>query len=154
MRRKEKEESNNDEIEKIIIKADTCRIAIANDNTPYLVTMNFGYSPTPAPVLYFHCANEGKKLDMIRKNNYVCFGMDTGHELYSGSRGCDWGMKFRSVIGYGNITIVTDIEEKKRGLDSIMTHYGGQGEYSYDEKTFARTTILRLDIIEITAKKC
>jgi uncharacterized protein len=154
MRRKEREESDSDEIEKIIMKADACRIAIANGNIPYLVTMNFGYLATPRRVLYFHCANEGKKLDMIRKNNYVCFGMDTGHELYTGSKGCDWGMKFSSVIGFGTVSIVTSIEEKKRGLDCIMMHYGGINEYSYDAKTFLRTTILRLDIKEITAKKC
>ena len=38
------EKYQNQRIEEIIQKADVCRIAIANDNIPYIVTMNFGYT--------------------------------------------------------------------------------------------------------------
>jgi len=47
------------EVEEIIQKADVCRIAFANDNFPYIVTMNFGYSAKPSGSLYFHCAPKG-----------------------------------------------------------------------------------------------
>ncbi|TAL60504.1 MAG: pyridoxamine 5'-phosphate oxidase family protein [Bacteroidetes bacterium] len=154
MRRNEREVSDNRVIEEIIRKTDVCRIALANDNIPYIVTMNFGYTALPEPRLYFHCANKGRKLEMIIKNSYVCFEMDTDHQIYTGFKGCDWGMKYSSVIGYGNISIVTDAEAKKTGLNCIMKHYGGDKEYSYDEKVYKRTTILRLDIEEMTGKKC
>jgi nitroimidazol reductase NimA-like FMN-containing flavoprotein (pyridoxamine 5'-phosphate oxidase superfamily) len=154
MRRKEREVSDKDAIERIIMKSDVCRIALANDNIPYIVTMNFGYCPGPDPILYFHCANAGKKLEMIRRNNKVCFEMDTDHELYNGEKGCDWGMKYSSIIGYGEIFFVTEEEEKKEGLDCIMNHYGGEGNYLYDDNTIGRTIILRLDIKEIKGKIC
>lgn len=154
MRRKEREASDIEVVEAIIMKADVCRIALANSDIPYIVTMNFGYSGGVKPSIFFHCANEGKKLDMIRKNNFVCFEIDTDHQLYKGIKGCDWGMKYSSVVGYGNISIITEKEEKRIGLNCIMTHYGGEGEYIYDEKVLERTTILRLDIKEITGKKC
>jgi uncharacterized protein len=153
MRRNEREISDIQVIEEIIRNADVCRIALANDNIPYIVSMNFGYSGGVKPSIFFHCAKEGKKLDMIRKNNYVCFEMDTGHQLYNGIKGCDWGMKYSSVIGYGNISIVTEKEAKKAGLNCIMKHYGGEGEHIYDEKVLGRTTILRLDIKEMTGKR-
>jgi nitroimidazol reductase NimA-like FMN-containing flavoprotein (pyridoxamine 5'-phosphate oxidase superfamily) len=153
MRQSKREISNIEEIEEIIQKADVCRIAMANGNIPYIVTMNFGYVNEPEKLLFFHCANEGKKLDMIRQNNYVCFEMDTDHQIFSGTRSCDWGMRFRSIIGYGNIFVVTDKEKKIAGLNCIMTHYGGRGEYSYDEKVLEQTIILRLDINEMTGKK-
>ena len=154
MRRNDRETSDAVVIEEILRKADVCRIAIANNNVPYLVTMNFGYCEVPVKRLYFHCANEGRKLEMIRENNYICFGMDTDHKLYTGIKGCDWGMKYSSIVGYGNISVVSDPEEKITGLDCIMNHYAGEGEYRYDEKIVNRTTILRLDIKEITGKKC
>jgi nitroimidazol reductase NimA-like FMN-containing flavoprotein (pyridoxamine 5'-phosphate oxidase superfamily) len=153
MRRSDRELSGIQEVEEIIRKADVCRIAFANDNIPYIVTMNFGYSNHPVQTLFFHCANEGRKLEMIRKNNYVCFEMDIDHQIYKGKRSCDWGMRFTSIIGYGNISIVTIKEEKITGLNSIMTHYGGEGEYSYDNNVLEQTTILRLEILEMTAKK-
>jgi nitroimidazol reductase NimA-like FMN-containing flavoprotein (pyridoxamine 5'-phosphate oxidase superfamily) len=154
MRRKEREISDNGIIEKIIMKADVCRIAIANDNMPYIVTMNFGYEDDVNPSIYFHCANEGRKLEMIRKNNLVCFQMDADHEISKGEKGCDWGMKYSSIVGYGHISFITGNDSKKKGLDCILEHYGGGGNYQYDEKTIEGTTILRLDIKEIKGKIC
>jgi nitroimidazol reductase NimA-like FMN-containing flavoprotein (pyridoxamine 5'-phosphate oxidase superfamily) len=95
---------------------------------------------------------------MIRKNKFVCFEMDIDHKIYvrpgkDGRKGCNWGMKYRSVVGYGNISIITETEAKKTGLDFIMRHYGDENEYVYDEKVRANTTVLRLDITEITGKK-
>jgi uncharacterized protein len=153
MRKKEREITVMSEIESIIKAADVCRIAIANDNTPYIVTMNFGYNGGDNPCLYFHCANEGRKLDMIRQNNYVCFEMDTDHAIYKGEKGCDWGMKFSSVVGYGKIFRVEGVAEKINGLGLIMDHYGGSGRYSFDEQVLARTAVLRLDISEMTGKR-
>jgi uncharacterized protein len=153
MRRSEREISDIQGIEEIIQKSDVCRIALANENIPYIVTMNFGYLNYPKQTLFFHCAREGKKLDMIRRNNYVCFEMDIDHHLYKGKRSCDWGMRFTSIIGFGNIFVVEEKDEKITGLNSIMEHYGGGGEYIYDEKVFEQTTILRLQIKQMTGKK-
>ena len=153
MRRKDREITDILDIEAIISGCDVCRIAIANDNIPYIVTMNFGYVGGGNPHLYFHCASEGKKLDMIKRNNYVCFEMDTDHIIYKGEKGCDWGMRFSSIVGYGRIIFVDDETEKNTGLGHIMNQYGGQGVYSFDEKVLARTLILRLDISEISGKR-
>ena len=152
MRRTDREIKTRTEIEEIIQKSDVCRIALANDNIPYIVTMNFGYINQPKQSLYFHCAREGKKLGMIGKNDYVCFEMDIDHILIKGQKSCDWGMSFRSIIGYGIISVVSENEEKIRGMNCIMDHYDGKGEYRYNEKVFENTTILRLDIQEISGK--
>jgi nitroimidazol reductase NimA-like FMN-containing flavoprotein (pyridoxamine 5'-phosphate oxidase superfamily) len=158
MRRSDREVSEIEVIEEIIKKADVCRIALAYDNIPYIVTMIFGYTNDPEQKLFFHCANEGRKLEMIRKNKFVCFEMDIDHQIYTrpgkdGRKGCNWGMKYRSVVGYGNISVITETEARKTGLDFIMRHYGDKNEYVYDEKVLANTTILKLDITEMTGKK-
>jgi uncharacterized protein len=153
MRRADRAISGIVEIEEIIRKADVCRLAFANENIPYMVTMNFGYTNDPEQLLYFHCAREGKKLDMMRRNNYVCFEMDTDHQIIKGKRACDWGMRFTSIIGYGNIIEVTEKDERISGLNCIMSHYSDIGEYIFDDTVFEQTTILRLKILEISAKK-
>lgn len=153
MRRNEREVSDSESINSIISSSDVCRIAFADNNIPYIVVMNFGYSRGEPPCLWFHCANEGRKLEMIKKNNYVCFEMDTDHKIYGGEKGCDWGMKYSSVVGYGTISVVSDAVSRKAGLDCLMRHYGGDQDFTYDEKVMARTTILRLDITEMTGKK-
>ncbi len=153
MRRKDREITDINDIESIIDTSDVCRVAFADSNMPYIVTMNFGYSARPDRCLYFHSAPEGRKLEMIKKNNHVCFEMDTDHKLYSGLKGCDWGMKFRSVVGYGNIYIVSERDEKIKGLDCIMSHYSRKSDFDYDEKMIRETLVIRLDIKEMTGKK-
>lgn len=153
MRRKEREITGIAEIESVISDSDVCRIAFADGNTPYIVTMNFGYAGGKNPRMFFHCATSGRKLEMMKKNNYVCFELDTGHEIYKGEKGCDWGMKYSSVVGYGNLYMVEDDTEKRSGLDHIMNHYGGTGVYDYDDHVLAGTVVLRLEIIEMTGKR-
>jgi nitroimidazol reductase NimA-like FMN-containing flavoprotein (pyridoxamine 5'-phosphate oxidase superfamily) len=153
MRRKEREITDQRMIESVFSSADVCRVAFASANEPYIVTMNFGYQPGDKSILYFHCAREGKKIDMLGKNNYVCFEVDTDHRLYNGPKGCDWGMSYKSIVGYGYIFVVVDNDERKRALDLIMDHYSGKGVYGYDERIMARTAILRLEISDMTGKQ-
>jgi uncharacterized protein len=153
MRRKDRQIKEVLDLESIISRCDVCRVAMAENNLPYIVTMNFGYLGGDRPCFYFHCASEGRKIEMIRKNNFVCFELDTDHEIYEGPDGCDWGMKFSSIIGYGRISVVEEREARISGLDSIMSHYSGRKDFSYDEGVLGNTTILRLDIEEMTGKR-
>jgi nitroimidazol reductase NimA-like FMN-containing flavoprotein (pyridoxamine 5'-phosphate oxidase superfamily) len=152
MRRKEREITDIQELEGIIKDCDVCRVALADGNVPYIVTMNFGYSADNG-IIYFHSALEGKKIDMMRKNDYVCFAMDTDHVLRTGKNACDFGMSYSSVVGYGNISIVKDHAERVSGLNHIMSHYAGKGEFSYKSDVIGRTLVLRLDIKEMTGKR-
>jgi uncharacterized protein len=153
MRRNDREITDVGEIESVIAMADVCRLAFAQGDIPYIVTLNFGYKEGSKPCLYFHSAGEGRKIEMIRKNNHVCFEMDTDHVLYGGKKGCDWGMRFRSVVGYGDLSILTEKDEKIRGLDCIMSHYSDRNEFQYDDKMINKTIVIRLDITEMTGKK-
>ncbi|MCE5347869.1 MAG: pyridoxamine 5'-phosphate oxidase family protein [Bacteroidales bacterium] len=153
MRRKDREITETESIEKIIRKADVCRIAMANGDIPYIVTLNFGYSGGTHPCLYFHCAPDGRKLDMIQKNNRVCFEMDTDHVLINGKKGCDWGMNYSSVVGYGRISVIRETGSKILALNCIMSQYSELTHPVYDQKMVERTTLLRLDIEEMTGKR-
>jgi uncharacterized protein len=153
MRKREREITDIIEIESIIKKSDVCRIGLADGNIPYIVTMNFGYSGGEHKLLFFHCAKEGRKLDMIRKNNYACFEMDTDHRLEKSNQACDFSMGFNSVVGYGFISIVDDEEEKLAALRQIMAHYTDREDIAFRPDSVSRTVILRLEIKEMSGKR-
>ena len=92
MRRKDKEIKDRKEIESIIKRATVCRIGLSENNLPYIVPMNYGYVNNR---LYLHSSTQGKKIDIIRHNNRVCFEMDTDHELVKSETPCQWTMKYR-----------------------------------------------------------
>lgn len=149
MRRKEKEILDREEIESIIKKADVCRLGLSDKNIPYIVPLNFGYKEN---CLYFHTAKAGKKIDMIKTNNRVCFEMDIDHEVVRAENPCDWNMKFQSVIGYGRAFLLEDIDEKRQALDVIIEDYSGQtGEYA--EKLVDRLAVIKVQIESMTGKK-
>ena len=135
----------------ILQKADVCRIAMCNDNVPYIVTMNFGIGKNGAS-LYFHSAYEGKKINILQKNNLVCFQVDIEREFFLHSVSCGCSMAYQSVVGMGRISFVDDLSEKLEALQAIMTHYTNQSEHVFKEELVSRTMIMRLDISEISAK--
>ena len=153
MRKNDREITSQTEIESIIQKADVCRIAMIDDGFPYIVALNFGYKSGNPAVLYFHCANEGRKLDIIEKNNSVCFQMDVDHEVISAKKACGYTMKFKSIVGYGKIYKVAGKEEKIEGLNYIMKQYSENDNFDYDDKMLNVTTILKLEIEKLTGKK-
>lgn len=63
MRRKDREITDFNEIMKIIDKCDTCRLALIDEEYPYIVPLNFGVDVVDGQVyFYFHSANQGKKI--------------------------------------------------------------------------------------------
>jgi nitroimidazol reductase NimA-like FMN-containing flavoprotein (pyridoxamine 5'-phosphate oxidase superfamily) len=153
MRRKEREVSDLSAIEEIIARCKICRIGLSENDIPYIVPLNFGYMKGRPSCFYFHCANTGRKIDMIAQNNKVCFEMDTDHKLTDGDAACDFSMLYTSVMGSGKIYIVTEEEERNSGLNCLMKQYTGKDNYSFKPSTMGRTTILRLEIGEISAKQ-
>jgi uncharacterized protein len=152
MRRKDREITEKADLLKIVEKADVCRIAFAVDNEPYIVTLNFGFEWNENLVMYFHCAREGHKLEMLEQNSRVCFEMDVDHELITGETSCGYTMCFKSVVGYGKLTKVVSDEERSMGLNLLMEHYGAQPPFAYQPSVMSVTEILKLEVSEITGK--
>jgi hypothetical protein len=152
MRRSDREVNESSLIEAIIQKADVCRLALVDNGKPYIVALNFGYLKEDPNCIYFHCAHEGRKIDIIKKNNQACFQMDVDHELLTAKKACGYTMKFKSIVGYGKITIVESKLEKIKGLNAIMKQYTKQDQFEYPDKMLDITTILKLEIEEIKAK--
>jgi nitroimidazol reductase NimA-like FMN-containing flavoprotein (pyridoxamine 5'-phosphate oxidase superfamily) len=61
-------------------------------------------------------------------------------------------MAYQSVVGMGRISFVDDLSEKREALQALMTHYTKKPEHVFKEELVERTTIMRLDVEEISAK--
>jgi uncharacterized protein len=148
MRKKEREIKDRKEIDGVIRRCQVCRLAMCDDGQPYIVPLNFGYDGS---FLYFHCALEGRKIDIIRKNNRVGFEFDILHEIVTAEQACDWGAKYESVIGSGTAKILNNPEDKKEALECIMRHYGSELK-DFPDEILKKTLVLRVRILEISGK--
>ena len=148
MRRKDREINDINEIEAIINSAMICRLAMVDENYPYIVPLCFGYEDN---TLYFHSASQGKKLDILKKNNRVCFEFDIDQRLKMRDKACEWGMTYKSVIGFGKASFLKDFQIKRNALDIIMRNYA-DGSFEYSDPEIRNTTVIKVDIEQMTGK--
>ncbi len=149
MRRKEKEIVDINEIEEIIRKAIYCRIGLVDNDEPYVVPVCFGYERN---ALYFHSAPEGRKVELIKKNNKLCFEIDSDVELVKAAEPCNWAMRYRSVIGVGKAYILENDEDKSHGLKVIVRQYT-KGDFTFTEENLDKVIVVKIDIESIAGKK-
>lgn len=149
MRRSDKAVTQQPAIEKILRAGKTCQLAFSADPVPYLVTLNYGYHDG---ALYFHAAAEGRKIDLIRGNREVAFTVALDLGLIEGENACDWSVRFQSVVGHGQISLLESPEEKRRGLDLFMAQYSDE-KFSYPDKMIQATAVIKLVISEMTTKQ-
>ncbi len=153
MRRKDREITDFDQMIEIINKCDVCRIALNDEGFPYIVPLNFGMDieEDQQVVFYFHCAMEGKKLDLIRKDNRATFEMDCEHNfiLYEERMSCTMG--FASVIGHGTIEFVPD-EDKYRALKILMRQYHAE-DFKFNTDMIGVTTVLKMTVTDMVGKR-
>ena len=152
MRRKDREIADPEEINYILKSGVICRLALSVDDVPYIVPLNYGVEFSNPIKLYFHCAPEGRKLEMLRKNKRVCFEIEVDAEIIGGKQACDWSMNYKSVIGYGEVEIITNKNQMVHGLDILMKHYAGEADFSYNAKLLERMLMLKLTVESISGK--
>ena len=152
MRRKDREIKDFNEIIEIIRRCDVCRIALHDGDFPYIVPLNFGLDVQGQQVFfYFHAAAEGKKLDLIAKDNRASFEMDCDHHfiLYEERMSCTMG--YASVMGHGTIEIVPE-EEKYNALKILMRQYHAE-DFAFHTDMMKVTTVMKMTVIDMVGKR-
>ncbi len=137
-------------IEEILAGAEICRIAMIDGDMPYMLPFNYGYKNR---CIYIHSAPAGKKIDLLRKNGHVCFEVEQTARVIPKEKACKWATLYRSVIGYGEVEIMTDFENKKRGLQIIMAQHGAPDIPEFQPKEVESMVILKLTISSLTGKQ-
>jgi nitroimidazol reductase NimA-like FMN-containing flavoprotein (pyridoxamine 5'-phosphate oxidase superfamily) len=127
-------------------------ISMCRDNEPYIVTLSYGYD-LERKSLYFHCAQKGLKLDFLSSNKKVCATVIEDGGYITG----ECGHEYKSVVFWGDMQIVNDLDEKKHGM-SILLHHLEDKDSVIKEKLlksedyYSKMEILRLDIKQIHGK--
>lgn len=154
MRRKDREITYIEKLRSIIDGCDVCRLAMIDNGIPYIVPLNFGYKICDGELfLYFHCANEGRKLDILKRNPYVCFEMDCQHRLIEGEIACDYGFSYQSIIGNGTAEFIKDFEEKKSALTQIMRKYSNEESFHFSDNSVKNVTVFCVKSQSFTGKE-
>ncbi len=127
-------------------------ISMCRNNEPYIVTLSYGYD-FEKKSLYFHCAPKGLKMDFLSCNKKVCATVIEDGGYLMG----ECGHEYKSVVFWGDMQIVDNLDEKKHGM-SILLHHLEKKDSVIREKIiksedfYSKMELLRLDIDQIHGK--
>jgi nitroimidazol reductase NimA-like FMN-containing flavoprotein (pyridoxamine 5'-phosphate oxidase superfamily) len=149
MRRKDREITDRKEIDAIIRSEKLMRIALVDGNMPFLVPVFYAFDGT---ALYFHSAQAGTKIEILKRNNNVCFEISVDHGIIESDAACDFEAKHRTVIGIGKAIFVENEAEKVKALDLVVAHFSAK-KFEYPKANLNHTAVIRIDINSIKGKK-
>jgi uncharacterized protein len=150
--RSNRELHDKSDINRILIEGKFAVISMCRENEPYIVTLSYGYD-SDNEILYFHCAKKGLKLDFLDSNKNVCATVikDKGYVIN------ECGHEYESVVFWGEMQIVNDLQEKKHGM-SMMLHHLEDKDFVIKDKLlksdeyYPKMEILKLKIEQIYGK--
>lgn len=153
MRRRSREVTDEREIRRILDTCKVIRLGLNDNGSVYLVPLNFGYTLEGSVLtFYLHGAPEGRKLDILRKNNRVGFELDCDLELKPATGPCGYDYYYSSIIGTGTVTILESPSEKAAALNILMEHQAGK-PVPVPEKATALVSVFQLDTAEFSVKQ-
>lgn len=153
MRRNDREITDPNEIFDILRRCEVCHLALGGEY-PYVLPLNFGFCHENGILtLYFHGASEGEKLDRIRRDPRAGFAAETNVRLRVSESPCGCTAGFESVIGFGAASVVTDPDEREKGLTLLLRHCGHEGNLDFDPRVLEKTTVFKLTADRFTAKR-
>jgi nitroimidazol reductase NimA-like FMN-containing flavoprotein (pyridoxamine 5'-phosphate oxidase superfamily) len=150
MRKQKQEITDREVLKEILAGAVICRIAMNDRQVPYLLPFNYGFRDG---CIYIHSAREGKKIDLLARDNRVCFEVEGPVEVIREEKACRWATRYRSVVGYGTVEIVTDDAGRQQGLEVIMAQHGAPHLTEFEPGEMNHMVILKLTITSLTGKQ-
>lgn len=117
---------------------------------PYAAPMNHWYNEEDG-CIYFHCGSAGHRVDALRQDGRVSFCVHDGGTAEEG----EWALKFRSVIVFGRMEILTDAALITDITTKLTRKFTDDEAYLQKELASAlhRTLLLRLTPEHICGKR-
>ena len=153
MNRKDREISDDDELTDIIKKGRFAVFSLTRDGEPYVVTLSYGYDVANR-CIYIHTARSGLKLDIIRSNSRASGTVIEDHGYVRGK--CTH--KYRTVVFFGELEEVTDIKEKKHGMNILFKHFDEdpdsmRARFLSNDEVYDGLVVLKFRVKNIRGKK-
>jgi hypothetical protein len=152
MQKKEREILDKKIIMEILNNGKFSTISMCRNDEPYIVTLSYGFDET-FNCLYLHSAQKGLKLEYLKENKKVCGTIleDLGYVKGACSH------KYRSIVFWGDMTIVEDLDEIKHAFDIMLKHLEEnpsklKKKFFKSEESYINTCLLKLEINLITGK--
>lgn len=118
-------------------------------NEPYGIPLNYVWDGNNC--LYFHCALEGRKLELIECNPQASFCVVGATNVVASK----FSTGYESLVLKGRVAIGLDDQEKHKALHLLINKYSSAHRDAggkYIDKLFVQTEVICFDIDEVSGK--
>ena len=122
---------------------------LGDDDYPYSIPISYVYADGK---IYFHSAKTGHKIDAIKKHEKASFSVIDKDEIVPE----EYTTYFRSVIAFGKIRLVEDLDEVRRIATVLAMKYSAdfaEGIPAEIDSSIKHMAIIELEIEHMTAKE-
>ncbi|MCO7175743.1 pyridoxamine 5'-phosphate oxidase family protein [Sporolactobacillus kofuensis] len=120
MRRADKLCTDQEKIDNFLSHAQVGFLGLNDEEYPYVVPLNFVWYQNK---IYFHGADEGKKVDLMRMSSNACFTVCTEYGIMAGSVPAHTSTAYLSVMIFGKATRLTDLDEARDAMQKLLDKY-------------------------------
>ena len=122
---------------------------LGDDDYPYSLPISYVYADGK---IYFHSAKTGHKIDAIKKHEKASFSVIDKDEIVPE----EYTTYFRSVIAFGKVRLVEDIDEIRRIATVLAMKYSAafaEGIPAEIDSSINHMAIIEMEIEHMTAKE-
>ena len=145
---------------KQLLTSDVCIEVLKRNTSGVLTLAPCNDYPYPVPLsyvydegrIYFHCAKQGYKLDVIRENPKVAFCVIDKDQVVPEK----YTTYYRSVIVYGKAKIIETKEEMYPAILKLCERYVPNNQEGHEKEiagSWQRMCMIDLEIEEMTGKE-
>ena len=128
----------------MLFRSQVLYLSLNSEEAPYVFVVNHFFHKGE---LYFHCAPEGHKLDLMRKDARVGFAtaVDVCRDQTT--------TRYRSVFGYGTLQLVEDAQLKNAALMSLAKKFKAPCRFPVSAPKLGATLVVHLKVQSMTGKQ-
>ena len=153
MRRKDREITDLQRIRALLLREKILRVGFYDAGDIYILPLNYGvYEANGRCTLYVHGAKAGRKYALAKASPKVGFEIEGEYRLIEGETACEHSAAYESIVGTGRMRIVTDAEEKRRGLQCIMRQATGRSDWTFERAMIDAAAVFAVEVETLTCK--
>lgn len=159
LRNVKRSSTDDDKIQDFLQRAKIGFLGLSSDDVPYVIPLNFSFLNN---AIYFHGAEEGRKITYIEQNSRACFTISENYGTITSPVPAKTDTAFMSIIIEGNLERVTDLDEATAAMQVMLDKYV-PGYYDkplgrthldrYVSPLGSKTAIFKLSAASLTAKE-
>ena len=152
MRRSDREITDINEIYTMLERCTTINLGMYAEDYPYVIPMTFGCALENGRItVYFHCAGEGRKWDLLHRDARVCVEAHVYERIAQTGGGIT--AMYDSVIGFGEARLVEGRENKVNAIKIMLAHYDSSGFPVTSCKGLPHVEVYRIELETVTGKR-